>query len=223
MKHANALAMFLAIALAATAGAAEFDPGKERWVIKTSVPEGADVTKGKKVAFEDLVKLPNPQDVKRNDSRFDEVRIPAFDNALKVKEGDILTTRAWLHLVAAEEDGDYHIQISGSQDSQKSCMVVEVPLPNERFVKSDSLRPHVKDVRDFVDNKLLAGKPSSGPGSIRRMKTPPFVEITGQLFYDDAHVLKNRETRPAKKPCASAPVWELHPVTAIKFAPKPIH
>jgi hypothetical protein len=203
MKRA---ALFLSLLLsygltaANVARGAEFTPGKARWIIKTTVLDEANVEQGKFVAYDDLVKLANPQDVKRNDSRFQETRIPAFENTLEVKEGDILTTRAWLHLVAPEDDGDYHIQISGSRDSQESCMVVEVPVPDERFVSSDTLRPHVKQVREFVDKRLLAGKPSNHPGSKRKMMHPPFVEVTGQLFYDDAHVRKGRDTRRAKSP-----------------------
>jgi hypothetical protein len=126
----------LAFTTATIGKGAEFEPGKERWIIKTTVPDGVDVEQGKKVAFANLVKMPNPKEVKRNDSRFDAARIPAFNNPLK-------------------------------------------------------------------------------------MKSPPYVEVTGQLFYDNAHVVKDSETRRAKKPCGAAPVWELHPITNIKFAPEP--
>jgi hypothetical protein len=102
----------------------EIKPGVERWPIKTSVPAGADLSLGKSVSYADLAKLADPPDVQKNDHRYQSARIPMFTNALGVKEGDILTTTGWLHLVAGENDGDYHIQISDQQDSQASCVVV---------------------------------------------------------------------------------------------------
>ena len=47
-------------------------------------------------------------------------RIPAFTNALGITEGDILTTTCWLHLVAGESDGDYHIQISEAKTRRRA-------------------------------------------------------------------------------------------------------
>jgi hypothetical protein len=47
------------------------------------------------------------------------------------------------------------------------------------------------------------------------MQHPPFVAVTGQLFYDDAHV----GTAPrGKKGCKAESLWEIHPITAIGFA-----
>ena len=103
----------------------------ERWPIKTSVLAGVDVSHGTPVAYADLVKLDDPPGVGKNDHRYQAARIPAFTNALGITEGDILTTTGWLHLVAGESDGDYHIQISDSQDSQVSCLIAEVPNPDQ--------------------------------------------------------------------------------------------
>lgn len=47
------------------------------------------------------------------------------------------------------------------------------------------------------------------------MQRPPFVTVTGQLFYDDAHV--GTEPR-GKKGCKAESLWEIHPITAIVFA-----
>lgn len=50
------------------------------------------------------------------------------------------------------------------------------------------------------------------------MMHPVFVRITGKLFYDDAHVgMAPRD----KKGMKAATPWDLHPVTAISFAPTP--
>ena len=34
-----------------------------------------------------------------------------------------MTTAGWLHLVAADTDGDNHIQLSATPDSQATCQV----------------------------------------------------------------------------------------------------
>src|SRR5207247_5388101 len=94
-------------------------PGKARWPIKTSVPEGADLDHPSRADLGDLIdadKLPDAPGVTKNDARFQDALIPKFDNPLGVTEGNILSTVGWLHLVAAEGDGDYHIQIGPAHD-----------------------------------------------------------------------------------------------------------
>jgi hypothetical protein len=191
----------------------EIKPGVERWPIKTSVPTGADIAHGTPVSYADLVKLDAPPGIQKSDHRYQAVRIPSFPNQLGVKEGDILTTTGWLHLVAGENDGDFHIQISDSPDSQASCLIVEVPNPEPEFVASAELRPLFQKVREFIKVKLLRDKEPSPRGSV--MQHPIYVTVTGQLFYDDAHV---GDPPRGKKGCQAATLWELHPVTDIEFA-----
>src|SRR5260370_18973312 len=135
-----------------------------------------------------------------------------FTNALDVKEGDILITPGGLDVGAGENDGDYTIQISDQPDSQASCVIVEVPKDDPAFVASALLREHAKTVREFIRSKLLKGQEPSPRGSV--MQHPPFVEVTGQLFYDDAHV---GDPPRGKKGCKAPTLWELHPVTALSF------
>src|SRR5437762_12656559 len=95
-----------------------FQPRKARWPIKTSVPEGADLDHPSRADLGDLIdadKLPDAPGVTKNDARFQDALIPKFDNPLGVTEGNILSTVGWLHLVAAEGDGDYHIQIRSEE------------------------------------------------------------------------------------------------------------
>lgn len=193
--------------------AEEVRPGVERWPIKTSIPAKPAA---KTLTFEQLVALVDPPDVAKNDKRYQSKLIPSFDNPLGVREGDMITMSAWLHLVAGETDGDYHIQVSSSQESGDKCIVIEVPMPEEKFVASESLRAQAEKVRAFIREKLLKGKEPSSTGSV--MNHPVFVKITGQLFYDDAHV---GEPPRGKKGMHAATLWELHPVTDVAFAPKP--
>lgn len=212
MRRFQVAVLFLGVVVAAQQAT---HPGTERWPIKTSVPDGTNLSKTRKIPIADLAAMPDAPDVKHNDSRYQSARIPAKSGD-KFKEGELLTTTAWLFLVAAETDGDYHIQISGSATSGDHCVVVEVPNPDPEYTKSADLRPKFDAVRTFIKTKLLAGKEPSSSGSV--MQHPVYVTITGALFYDDSHV---GDQPRGKKGMKAATLWELHPVTAIAFAPKP--
>jgi hypothetical protein len=199
------------IAGSAAAAGQAVKPGVERWSIKTSVPGGA--SKAQTAALADLIALKDVDGIKKNDSRYQSARIPAQPGA-RLTEGDLLTTTGYLHLVASETDGDYHIQISASADSGDNCLIVEVPNPDPAFVKTTSLQPEFEAVRTFIKTKLLAGKEPSTKGSVMQHRV--FVTVTGVLFYDDSHV---GDPPRGKKGMLAATLWELHPVTAIAFAP----
>lgn len=192
-------------------------PGTERWPIKVSLPAGADLGNAKAVGLNTLLALEDPTGVKHNDSRFQDARIPAFSNSLSVKECDILQTTGWLYLVATESDCDYHIQISNQPRTttnkptpEDDCVVVEAPKPD--FVDSADLKQALSTLRDFIKTKILKGNEPSTGGSV--MIHPVCVRVTGQLFYDDAHLGKNgvKELR-GKKGMHSKTLWELHPIT----------
>ena len=91
--------------------------------------------------------------------------------------------------------------------------MVEVPKDDPEFVESAIVREYAKTVREFIRSKLLKGQEPSRRGSM--MQRPPFIQVTGQLFYDDAHV---GDPPRGKKGCQAATLWELHPVTEIHFA-----
>lgn len=187
-------------------------PGVERWPIKTSVPAGK--SKAQTVALSDLLALANAEGVSKNDPKYQDARIPA-QTGQKHPEGTLITTTGWLHLVAAETDGDYHIQISGSATSGDQCLIVEVPNPDPAYVQSADLQPKFDAVRTFIKQKMLAGKDPSSYGSV--MQHPVYVTVTGILFYDDSHV---GDPPRGKKGMKAATLWELHPVTAMAFAAK---
>jgi hypothetical protein len=72
--------------------------------------------------------------------------------------------------------------------------------------------------------RLLAG--ADPTGKVMIMQHPPFVEVTGQLFFDDAHVAQTakgvyRGKSINKKQLPSKTVWEIHPITKLVFASKP--
>lgn len=137
-----------------------------------------------------------------------------------MKEGDLVTTTAWLHLVALENDnkthrdGDYHIQLRDSPEWANGCFIVEVPLPD--FVSDPDLRAKCTKVREFIRKKLLKGNEASNTGN--KMEHPVYVTVTGQLFFDAPHL---KGSPRGKRDMKSYTPWELHPVTSIEFAPKP--
>lgn len=207
--------LLLAAATAAQQPATQVQtkPGVERWPVKTSVP--AKNGKPQTVALADLLALPNVDGVNKNDKRYQSERIPAQPGQ-KLPEGTVVTTTGWLHLVALETDGDYHIQISASATSGDQCLIVEVPDPDPAYTASADLQPKFETVRNTIKTKMLAGKDPSGMGSV--MQHPVYVTVTGILFYDDSHV---GDAPRGKKGMHAATLWELHPVTTLVFPPKP--
>ena len=211
------LPFLLALGLSVATGQKPAHPGVERWPVKTSLPSNPG--KAKTVALADLLSFGDPDvspKVTKNDARFQKQRIPPFSNNLNIHEGELITTTGWLHLIAGESDGDYHIQISASPTDGNNCIIVEVPNSDAEFVADAALRPQFEQVRTFLKTKTLANKDPSSGGSV--MTHPPFVQVTGQLFYDDSHV---GDAPRGKKGMKAATLWELHPVTVMAFAPKP--
>jgi hypothetical protein len=212
-------AVMLIAASVGCALAEEDEPGTSRWPIKTTVPAGANLERPRDVPLVTLLALGTVPGVKGNDPRYQAQRIPAeaFDNFLGLKEGDIVRTTGWLHVVARKPDGDYHIQIAVSQEDQVRCLIVEAPNPDPRFGVPADLQPIVAAVRDEID-RHLEGASVTGWRRVYKLKTPVYVTVTGQLFYDAAHVKADGsiESR-GDEGCHSPTLWELHPVTEISF------
>jgi hypothetical protein len=213
--------LFVLIAAALVAAQAPPHPGVMRWSIKTSIPAGAEIDHAKSVKLADMLQFPEPPasiNVTKNDSRFQSALIPSFPNSLNLKEGDIVRVRGWLHIIAAEDDGDYHIQLSASRSDGNQCLIVEAPRPETDFVTSTDLWPLLEAERSWARDKLLHDvnkEPSSGGNC---MDHPPYVEFTGQLFYDDSHV---HDQPRGKKGQKAATLWELHPLLKMRFVTRP--
>ena len=189
----------------------DFTPGIKRWGIKTSL-----VVNLKTVPITDLLQLDKPFE-HYHDAEYGNKRIPIVVQPDSLKEGDIVTTTAWLHLVALENDnehhrdGDYHIQITNSPEWGDSCFIIEVPYPD--FVEEPDLKAKCAEVRKFIRDRLLNGNEPGRTGNI--MQHEVYVTVTGQLFYDGGHGTRG------KGGMHSYTLWELHPVFDIKFAEEP--
>jgi hypothetical protein len=172
---------------------------------------------GKVLAFADLLALPDPPDAAELDhSQFNAVRAPSFPNPLDVQEGEVVETEGWIHLIALEADGDYHIQMTASATDGNQNLIVEVPCGQEGFVGSKSLRKRFEDVRAFIREKMLKGKEPGSGGNV--MNSPPYVHLRGQWFYDAPHFGGNPRGKRGMK---AATIWEIHPVVAMWFVAPP--
>jgi hypothetical protein len=188
-------------------------PGVERWPIKTSAHNMQETPRV--ISFDSLIALSDPPGVKKNDSRFQDAFIPSFHNSAGLHEGETVRVSGWLHLIAYETDGDYHIQISNSETSGDHCLIVEVPYPT--YVKSaPNLKKLCAAVRSYIKKKILANKEPGTSGTV--IKKAVYVTVTGQLFYDDSHV---GDVPRGKRGMHAATLWELHPVTGIDLAKIP--
>ncbi|GEM_PF-722935 len=195
--------------------------GTERWPIKTSLPENA-----KKVAMTlaDALKIVPLPKVAKDDPAYQDKRIGPEQ---PVQENQIVTISGWLYLVALESDDcDFHIQISPQPRTKSNpptpddnCMIVEVPAG--QYAANTELGKTLDTTRQWVVDNLLAHQwPKMD--SVNVMQHPVFVTVTGALFYDDAHTYEaNGGTGRGKAHMQSKTLWELHPVTSIKFATKP--
>lgn len=212
------------LVVASPAVAREFEPGKpvSRWSIKTSLVSGADLTHAKTVAIADLIALQDANGVTKADSRYTTKRIPGATGGLH--EGDIIRTKGYVHVVALDGDGDYHIQVTDSPTSGNNCFIVELPKDDPAFEGNAKLRALCADRRAYLRQELLqktsTAKEFTDGGNW--MRSQVYMSITGQLFFDDWHVGgEPRGRSPQNHAGHAATLWELHPVTDIRFTKKP--
>ncbi|HVS26542.1 MAG TPA: hypothetical protein VHE58_04500 [Burkholderiales bacterium] len=156
------------------------------------------------MAFDQFVTLPDPPSAAHNNPKFQKARYQGEDQ--------IVSVRGYVHLVAGEPDGDYHIQISNSPTSGDHCIVVEVPKDDPIYVHDPYVREKAGAVRQLIRDRLLKGREPSSGGSV--MQHPPYMEFAGALFFDDAHV---GDAPRGKKGMHAATLWEIHPVIGARF------
>jgi hypothetical protein len=231
LKHLFILLLFSSSAFSHTNQ--DLEPGVDRWKIKVSDENFVSNDNAKPVTLKKLLTLPLLEK-KYSTNDYDETLIPKKIGTLK--EGDIISTKGYLHLVAIEnasgthKDGDYHIQITPNRKWSDSCFIVEIPY--EEFASSTELKSLCESNRVFIRERLLHNvnkEPSTG-GNV--MQSEVYVKVTGQLFYDAIHAAQMGNPDPKKRkfrgkkgigptPMHSYTAWEIHPVTKIEFAPKP--
>jgi hypothetical protein len=223
MRNVMLLACICAATICFAAPLPCLKPGVARWPIKTSLPTGATTIRMTLAGALSDSKLPPLPNVKENDPRYQSTRI----SDQPVREDKLITIKGWLYLVAFElDDCDFHIQISpqprtitNKPTASDNCMIVE--LPSGQYAANPQLGAQFETMRQWVIDRLLARTPPK-IGSVHVMRHPVYVSVSGALFYDDAHHYKpDHTTGRGKRGMDSKTLWELHPITAIAFAPKP--
>ncbi|OIR03571.1 hypothetical protein GALL_144300 [mine drainage metagenome] len=200
-KYLVSACLILALT-SAMAQAKDQKPGVERWAIKTTVAK--TVPSPTPIDFDKFIGLSDPPSAAHNNPNFQKTRYQGEDQ--------IVSVRGYVFLVAGESDGDYHIQISNNPTSGDQCIVVEVPKDDPIYVPDQSVREQAGVVRQLIREKLLHGREPSSTGSV--IQHPPYMEFTGGLFFDDAHV---GDPPRGKKGMHAATLWEIHPVIAARF------
>jgi len=100
--------------------------------------------------------LKNPKLTKDQIKAIEKVRwdgeARAKDNSGKVAvlhEGDIVTVSGYAYRARCQPDGDYHIEIGSGPSRNSSCLIVEVPDPNE--IHDAQLKKSVTQARDTLE------------------------------------------------------------------------
>ncbi|MGB6844134.1 MAG: hypothetical protein WBE09_04505 [Candidatus Acidiferrales bacterium] len=194
--------------------AAERGGAETRVPVKTSLPVGADPAAGRVLTFAEFTAIPEPPGVSKKDPRYESARIPAFPNSLGVQEGDVVRLRGWLWAVTLMGDGDLNIRLTGSAASPNRYAVGEIPDDDD--VSDSRLGSMVRAARAALKADALSGHAPSRAGTI--LAAPIYVEVSGQLYFNDTHVGDAR--KPDKQGTTRATDWQIHPV--LSFAPVPI-
>lgn len=211
----------------------DVESGVDRWEIKTTAENYESNSKSKHVSLKKLLTLPLLAKEYSTDE-YSNVLIPKMVGTLK--EGDIIYTEGYLHLVALErasdtkKDGDYHIQLTQNPEWSDSCFIVEIPY--SEFVSNKELKELCDKNRKFIRERLLKDENKEPGSSGNIMKSTVYVKVTGQLFYDAIHASQMRNSDPKKRKYRgkkgkektemhSYTAWEIHPVTKMEFWPNP--
>ena len=195
----------------------ELQAGAHRWKIKTSA-ENLNKEQPKNIPLKQLLALP----LFSSDYNFQdyENRFIPIDIAPNLKEGDIISTTGYLHLVALEDgkkhkDGDFHIQLTLHSYWADSCFVIEIPY--EKFVEVKELKTLCEKNRKYIRDIILkTGREPAIPDTV--IENGVYVKVEGQLFYDANHA-KGRKPKasPDLIQMRSYTAWEIHPVTHIEL------
>ena len=124
--------------------------------------------------------------------------------------------RAWIYAASREDDNDFHLIVGRSPESARMFMTMEVsglpPASSPHREKLEQIRDGYKSFFQHADAGL--------PGLSYDFYKPPVpVEIAGSLFFDVSHAAPGSRPGPKDLRPDMPTVWEVHPVTSIKFEP----
>ena len=129
------------------------------------------------------------------------------------EENRNVRVNAFLYAASREADNDYHLIIGRAKTAKPfQCMNVEVSgLPPANSPFFNQLNTARKSFKDFFGNKV------PGPSYNFYPKPIPVV-IEGSLFFDITHATGGRPGPQDLKQFIPS-IWEIHPITSIRFEP----
>ncbi len=136
---------------------------------------------------------------------------PTSDRVAEEKRN--VRVRAWLYAASKEADNDFHLIIGSDPTARPpTCMTMELSgLPPSRSRSYRKLKQARDAFKQFFGNQL--------PGQTYDFYNPPIpVEIEGSLFFDMTHAQGQRPGPKSLRPFIPT-IWEVHPITSIKFEP----
>jgi hypothetical protein len=143
-------------------------------------------------------------------------RGPQRRPASAVQAGDLLRLTGWIHRIARDADGTYHLQLRPSREAGAPSLRAVVP-PADQAAGAPAVRAQLQAVRAFITQRLLRQQEPSPRGAV--LQHPPFVQLTGQLSSPDTLQGEPPQRTELRDPTAR---WEVRPVLAIQFAPPPV-
>jgi hypothetical protein len=206
-KAASTQETLMEAAAAEAAPVSDNFEGTARKVAKLSIANAPTKT------FADLKtlisSLPSHEDMLNHDPKIKTTA--TFDRVAEEKRN--VKVKVFLYAASREDDNDFHLILGRNpKKSPEVYMTMELSaLPSSSAASFPKLKAARDAYKNFFGDDL--------PGTTYDFYDPPIpVQIEGSLFWDATHA---KGTRPGPKSLKSRMpvVWEIHPITKIKFNP----
>jgi hypothetical protein len=189
--------------------------GKDRWTVKTEAP--ATSSRATPIAMDTFATLPAPAMVRTHvkGAKTSEVRYPDLISG-GLHEGELVRITGWVRFIKlSSDDCDYHIQVTPDTSDTSGMVIVEIPDGDAKHEADTALRAEFETARDTMVPDLHLKRP---PGTSGSRIGKAYMTFEGALFFDAPHY-PHCDKRGVGM--AAATCWEIHPVTAVRFAPRP--
>lgn len=209
---------------AAAAPASDSYQGKDRMAAKLTIGTGGTKTFADTKALDAF--LPPPEQMIKHKPK---IGIGPSSQRVQEEQQNV-RVRAFLYAASRENDNDFHLIIGlDPKQTTNVCMNMEVsgiPDTSNKNYKASGLpdpsKPPYSDTVKKIKSARNAFKKFFGdklPQLGYDFYNPPIpVEIVGTLFFDMTHA-NGDKPGPAKLRGFIRTVWEVHPITSIKFEP----
>src|SRR5204863_2740965 len=136
--------------------------GSNRWAVKTMAPAGSSPRALDATSF---AALPPPPKFSKRGQRKLESRYPA-EIVPGLHEGDLVSLSGWVQFIkAADDDCDYHIQVTPTRSGKRGTIIVEIPQPDASHVQDVALRSRLAAARASLLSQLGLKTPPPAKGT----------------------------------------------------------